>query len=71
MMAIQYADYAADNNQLSFPELRARLASARGQALLFGMVVYLILAIPVVNLFLIPIAVAGGTVFWVHHLGKK
>ena len=71
MMTIQYADYAADNNQLSFPELRDRLGRARGQALMFGIAVYVVLAIPVVNLFLIPIAVAGGTVFWVSHLGKK
>jgi CysZ protein len=68
MMAIQYVDYGADNNQVSFPELKARLGSCRFQALLFGLVVYFILAIPVVNLFLIPVAVAGGTVLWVQHL---
>lgn len=68
MMAIQYVDYAADNNQLSFPRLRQRLGKARFQAILFGMVVYFLLAIPVVNLFLMPIAVAGGTVLWVQHL---
>ena len=68
MMSIQYVDYAADNNQLSFPGLRTRLGGARMPALLFGLVVYFLLAIPVVNLFLMPIAVAGGTVLWVQHL---
>lgn len=68
MMAIQYADYGADNNHLSFPKLRDRLGQSRLQALLFGLIVYFLLAIPIVNLFLIPIAVAGGTVLWVHHL---
>lgn len=71
MMAIQYADYGADNNQVSFPELKSKLAGARFQALLFGMVVYFILAIPLVNLFLIPVAVSGGTVLWVEHLRKN
>lgn len=68
MMAVQYADYGADNNQLSFPKLRDRLSQSKLQALLFGLIVYFLLAIPIVNLFLIPIAVAGGTVLWVKHL---
>jgi CysZ protein len=68
MMAIQYVDYAADNNQVSFPGLKQRLGTARFQAILFGLIVYFLLAIPLVNLFLMPIAVAGGTVLWVQHL---
>lgn len=68
MMAVQYADYGADNNQLSLPKLRDRLSQSKLQALLFGLIVYFLLAIPIVNLFLIPIAVAGGTVLWVKHL---
>ena len=71
MMAIQYVDYGADNNQVSFSELKSRLGQARWQALLFGLVVYFVLAIPLVNLFLIPIAVSGGTVLWVEHLRQK
>lgn len=68
MMAIQYCDYAADNNLVSFPQLRALLARRRVQTLLFGLPVYLLLAIPGLNLILLPVAVAGGTVFWVQHL---
>lgn len=68
MMAVQYADYGADNNQLSFPKLRQRLGQAKLQSLSFGLIVYFILAIPVLNLFLIPVAVAGGTVLWVKQL---
>ena len=68
MMAVQYADYGADNNQLSFPKLRQRLGRAKLQSLSFGLIVYFILAIPVLNLFLIPVAVAGGTVLWVKQL---
>lgn len=68
MMAVQYVDYGADNNQVSFPQLKVKLGQARFQALLFGLVVYFLLAIPLLNLFLIPVAVAGGTVLWVEHL---
>ena len=74
MMAIQYADYAADNNQISFEDLRRRLDKSPFQAVLFGVIVYFLVAIPIINLILIPVAVAGGTVFWVTHLrsgGKK
>ena len=68
MMAVQYTDYAADNNEISFSELRKRLAGARLQSILFGMPAYLLLVIPVVNLVLMPVCVAGGTVFWVNNL---
>jgi len=68
MMAIQYADYAADNNEVSFSELRRRMAGNKLDALLFGIVVYALVAIPLLNLILIPAAVAGGTVFWVERL---
>lgn len=70
MMAIQYADYAADNNGIDFGELRARLGERRFQAVLFGILAYVVLAIPGINLILMPAAVAGGTVFWVEHLGR-
>ncbi len=68
MMAVQYTDYAADNNEISFTELRRRLAETRMQSIMFGLPAYLLLAIPVVNLIILPVAVAGGTVFWVKNL---
>ena len=67
-MAVQYCDYAADNNQVSFADLRERLNGHVFQALLFGGCAYFLLAIPLVNLLLIPVAVAGGTVMWVERL---
>ncbi|MBV1876292.1 MAG: sulfate transporter CysZ [Pseudomonadales bacterium] len=70
MMAIQYTDYAADNNALEFERLRQRLRANLFQSLLFGMAVYFLIAIPLLNLLLIPVAVAGGTVFWVEWLTK-
>lgn len=68
MMAIQYADYGADNNDLSFSELKSRLKQCRMDAVLFGLPAYLLLTVPVVNLVLMPVGVAGGTRFWVEHL---
>lgn len=68
MMAIQYADYGADNNDLSFGELKDRLGDCRMDAVMFGLPAYLLLTVPVVNLILMPVGVAGGTRFWVEHL---
>jgi len=68
MMAVEYTDYAADNNEVDFRRLRERLSRNRVQSLLFGIMVYVLMAIPVINLILMPAAVAGGTVFWVEHL---
>ncbi len=68
MMSIQYADYAADNNDVSFKALKSRLGANRFDALMFGLPAYLLLTVPVVNLILMPIGVAGGTRFWVEHL---
>jgi CysZ protein len=68
MMAVQYTDYGADNNELSFSGLRQRLRGNTLDALLFGILAYVVVAIPLLNLLLIPAAVAGGTVFWVEHL---
>ncbi len=68
MVAIQYCDYGADNNQVSFRVLRERMALHKLSAVSFGVPINIMLAIPLVNLFLLPIAVAGGTVFWVRNL---
>ncbi len=68
MMSIQYTDYAADNNEVRFTDLRKRLGKCRVESILFGLPAYLLMAIPLVNLMIMPVAVAGGTVFWVEKL---
>lgn len=68
MMSIQYTDYAADSNDVSFGELKLKLGSRKLDALMFGLAAYLLLTIPIVNLILMPVGVAGGTRFWVEHL---
>ncbi len=70
MMAIQYADYGADNNGVNFTELKRTLQENRLQTILFGLPAYLLLTIPGINLFVMPVSVAGGTRFWVEHLKR-
>lgn len=67
-MAIQYADYAADNNQKNFKTLRNCLWKKSFSSCGFGGVVMLCSVIPLVNIFAMPAAVAGGTLFWLREL---
>ena len=69
MMAIQYIDYPADNHKLSWQDMLAWLRRKRWASLSFGGSVYLVLLIPVVNILMMPAAVAGATVFWVRERG--
>ena len=47
----------------------AWLKSKRWQSLSFGGIVYVALLIPVVNILMMPAAVAGATLFWVRERG--
>lgn len=67
-MAVQYVDYPADNHQTTFPELRWRLRQPTLTSYSFGGLVMLASIVPIVNIFAMPIAVAGATVFWVDEL---
>ena len=69
MMAIQYIDYPADNHKMSWQDMLAWLRSRRWQSLGFGGITYLALLIPLVNILMMPAAVAGATVFWVREKG--
>lgn len=68
VMTLQYIDYPADNNQLSFTQLRTRLTSQRFSCFGFGGTIMMCSMIPVINIFIMPIAVAGGTLFWINEL---
>lgn len=71
MMAIQYIDYPADNHKLGWNEMLAWLRQKRWQSMSFGGIVYLVLLVPVVNLLMMPAAVAGATLFWVRERGAE
>jgi len=65
MMAIQYVDYPMDNNGVSFRKMRRSLSQQRLLHLGFGGGVSLLLMVPLVNFFAMPIAVAGATALYV------
>lgn len=67
-MAIQYSDYAADNNQLGFKSLRECLWNKKFSSLGFGGIIMLCSVTPIVNIIAMPVAVAGGTLFWLREL---
>ncbi len=69
MIAVQYIDYPADNNKLGWNEMLAWLREKRWQSLGFGGATYLALLVPGLNILMMPAAVAGATVFWVHERG--
>jgi len=64
VMTLQYVDYPADNNKLPFTELRKRLKKRPYSTTGLGSTIMLGSMIPVVNIFVMPIAVAGGTLYW-------
>jgi len=67
-MSIQYVDYAADNHQLSFQEMRYRLMLKKYSAMGLGGMVMLISIVPVLNIIAMPAAVTAGTLFWAREL---
>lgn len=70
LMAIQFADLPGENRDQSFDRTIAKLRENRGAALGFGSGVALLLSIPIVNVFVIPVAIAGGTLLW-HRLEQE
>ncbi|MCH9674619.1 MAG: sulfate transporter CysZ [Gammaproteobacteria bacterium] len=68
MLAIGYLDYPMANHSLPFPVQRAQARTKRWLALGFGGAVMVALLVPVVNLVVVPSAVAGATALWVNHL---
>lgn len=61
MYSIEYADYPMGNYGLTFSEIRKELAKKRMLSLGFGGTVTIATMIPVVNFFVMPVAVAGAT----------
>ncbi len=66
-MAITYLDYPMDNNQVTFGDMRRRLAARRWPTLSYGGWVTLITWLPLANLFLLPGAVAAAVLMWDRH----
>ncbi|RMF16544.1 MAG: sulfate transporter CysZ [Gammaproteobacteria bacterium] len=69
MMALEFFDYTADNNQQPFSAVKKFARERRGLALGFGGSVWVATLVPGLNLFAIPAAVAGGVACWVREGG--
>ena len=67
-MAIQYTDYPADNHQVPFPDMRNQLWKRSRSCLGFGSAIMACSVIPFINIFIMPAAVIGGTIYWLNEL---
>ncbi len=70
MMSIQYVDYAADNDRISFSSMRRQLAAQRVLSMGFGAAVAGLTLVPLVNLVIMPAAVCGATMLWCERFQK-
>ena len=68
MMSLQFVDYPMDNHRLSFGEVRAACSARRSTSITFGAVGAFGSGLPILNLILIPAAVAGATLLWCEEL---
>lgn len=68
MLSLQYSDYAMGNHELFFKDELVLLRKNRAVALGFGGALTILMMVPVVNFFVMPVGVAGGTKFWVKKL---
>lgn len=66
-LALQFCDYAADNNQITFIKVRTQLGKQKLNSFAFGGLVLLGSMIPVINIVITPLAVATGTIYWVRN----
>ena len=71
MMAIQYVDLPMDNHKILFPDMIKTLKQHRLTCIGFGLFVVGLAMIPVVNWFIMPVAVAGATAFWVKEISPE
>jgi CysZ protein len=71
IMALQYTDYAFDNNNIDFKTMRKRLRSKGFLSTSFGALVVLLSMIPIVNLLIVPAAVIGATLMYTEQFHEK
>ncbi len=71
MLATEYTAYPMENHRLYFPQVRRELKKNKSVTFGFGLTVMVLTTIPVVNFFIMPVAVAGATALWVERLSKS
>ncbi|MFK7996125.1 MAG: sulfate transporter CysZ [Granulosicoccus sp.] len=68
MFALEYMDYPLGNHGALFRDVRRTMRKRRRVAYGFGSTVALLSTVPLVNLFIMPVAVAGATALYVDYL---
>jgi CysZ protein len=71
VLAIQYCDYAFDNNKYSFDYMRHVLRQNKAACFGFGSMISLFTMVPILNLLVMPVAICGATAMWVEHLKQQ
>ncbi|TQV76911.1 sulfate transporter CysZ [Aliikangiella marina] len=64
MTAIQYIDYPLDNHRIPFARALDIVRCKKAGSFGFGAIIMFITMIPVVNILIMPVAVAGATAMW-------
>ena len=70
-LALQYFDYPGDIDQVTFRGVRERAAGQRWLSLGFGFSALGAAAVPILNQFLLPATVVGGTLLWCREYRSK
>lgn len=68
MLALEYIAYPMENHNIYFSRARKELKGKKSITLGFGLTVMLATAIPLINFFVMPSAVAGATAMWLDRL---
>lgn len=64
ILGMEYFDYAPDNRGITFKQNKAILKANKWTVLAFGSLMIVFTLIPLVNLVVIPVGVAAGTMLW-------
>ncbi len=73
LTAVQCVDHASENHGLPFSHTRTLLRRNPGPTIVFGSLAVGLLALPFVNVLVIPASVCAGTILWnvLHELSEK
>ena len=64
-LTMTYIDYPTDNSKISLHDARDWLKARRFSLLGFGMGIMVLAMVPIINIFVVPAAVAGATKLWI------
>lgn len=71
MLSVQYLDYPMDNHQIGFHAMQRELKKRWWHTMGFGFAAWGCMFIPLINLLLMPAAVAGATWLWVNQYSEQ